>query len=95
MFSSGKAEPKRFLRLYLAGQMQKEMTHYKGPVHYNKWFNNLEMLATIFKLVKNKDEDVKKLPTGPLGQNLLSSKCNRLKAWMLKAFSNHNHPVIL
>lgn len=58
-------EPKRFLKLYLTGQMQKEMTLYKGPVHYNKWFNNLESSATIVKSAKSKDEDVKKLLTGP------------------------------
>lgn len=58
-------EPKRLLKLYLTGQMQKEMTPNKGPVHYNKWFNNLESSATIVKSAKSKDEDVKKLPTGP------------------------------
>lgn len=34
-------------------------------------------------------------PLDPIGQNLLLSECGRLKAWMLKAFSNQNDPVIL
>lgn len=34
-------------------------------------------------------------PLEPIGQILLLSKCGRLKAWMLKAFSNQNDPVIL
>lgn len=33
-------------------------------------------------------------PLEPIGQSLLISKCGRLKAWMPKAFSNQNDPVI-
>lgn len=71
-----------------------EMTPCEGPVHYNKWFNNLESLATIVKSAKSKDKMLRNYPLDPIGQNLLS-KCGRLKAWKPNAFSNQNDPVIL
>lgn len=35
--------------------MQKEITPGEGPVHDNKWFNNLESLETVVQSAKSKN----------------------------------------
>lgn len=55
---------------------------------------SIESLATIVKLAKSKDKMLRNYPLDPIGQNLLS-KCGRLKAWKLNAFSDQNDPVFL
>lgn len=71
-----KCNLKKFLNLYLPGQMRREVAAREGPVHSNKWFCLSTELGDGCEITKSKPG--RNYPSDPVEQKLLGS-CGRLK----------------